>query len=76
MLRHPEPTKERVEPTILSIIEITHLTRMTLLLLLRFQRYMWSNHVVTWVYADNSGMNLTLIFAFALYFAILFFSWI
>jgi len=34
---------------------------------------MWSNHVVTWVYADNSGMNLTLIFAFALYFAILFF---
>jgi len=36
MLHRPEPTKERVEPTIRSIIaiEITHLTRFTLLLLL------------------------------------------
>jgi len=34
---HPEPTKERVEPTTLSMtaIEIPHLTRFTLLLLLR-----------------------------------------
>jgi len=50
MLRRPEPTKETVEPTILSIlaIEITHLTRFTLLLLLRIQRYMWRNHVATW----------------------------
>jgi len=41
MLCRPEPTKERVEPTILSIIaiEITHLTRFALLLLLRIQRY-------------------------------------
>jgi len=38
----PEPTKERVEPTVLSIIavEITHLTRFALLLLVRIQRYM------------------------------------
>jgi len=36
MQRRPEPTKKRVEPTILSIIaiEITHLTIFTLLLLL------------------------------------------
>jgi len=42
MLCRPEPTKERVEPTILSIIaiEITHLTRFALLLLLQIQRYM------------------------------------
>jgi len=49
MLGRPEPTKERVEPTILSIIaiEITLLTRFTLLLLPRIQRYMWRNHVAT-----------------------------
>jgi len=42
MLRHPEPTKERVEPTILSIkaIEIRHLTGFTLQLQLRILRYM------------------------------------
>jgi len=41
MLRRPEPTKERVEPTILLTvaIEITHLTRFVLLLLLRSLRY-------------------------------------
>ena len=35
LLRRPEPTKERVEPTILGIIaiEITHVTRFHLLLL-------------------------------------------
>ena len=51
MLHHPEPTKKRVEPTTLSIvaIEITHLTRFVLLLLLRILRYMWRNHVATWV---------------------------
>jgi len=51
MLRRPEPTKERVEPTILSIIaiEITHLTRFALLLQLQIQRYLWRNHVATWV---------------------------
>jgi len=50
MLRCPEPTKETVEPMILSIIAIgiTHLTRFTLLLLVRIQRYMWRNHVATW----------------------------
>ena len=50
MLRRPEPTQERVEPTMLSIIatEITHLIRFALLLLLRILRYMWRNHVVTW----------------------------
>jgi len=50
MLRCPEPTKETVEPIILSIegIAITHLTRFALLLLLRIQRYMWRNHVATW----------------------------
>jgi len=50
MLRRPEPTKETVEPMILSIvaIAITHLTRITLLLLLRIQRCMWRNHVATW----------------------------
>jgi len=39
MLRHPEPTKETVEPMILSMIAIaiTHLTRSRLLLLLRYQ---------------------------------------
>jgi len=42
MLRRPEPTKETVEPMILSIIAIaiTHWTRFTLPLLLRIQRYM------------------------------------
>jgi len=42
MLRFPEPTKQKVEPAILSItaIEITHLTRFTLQLLLRIKRYM------------------------------------
>jgi len=46
----PEPIKERVELTILSIIavEIRHLTRFALLLLLQIQRYMWRNHVATW----------------------------
>jgi len=45
MLRRPEPTKEKVEPTILSTIaiEIIHSARFTLLLLLRIQRYMWRN---------------------------------
>jgi len=43
----PEPTKETVEPTILSIIAITHLTRFYFLLLLRIQRYMRRNHVAT-----------------------------
>jgi len=62
MLRRPEPTKQRGEPTILRIraIEITHLTRFTLLLLLRIQRYMWRNHVATWTDANNSGRNLDL----------------
>jgi len=51
MLRRPDPTKETVEPMILSMIAIaiTHLTRFTLLLPLRIQRYMWRNHVATWV---------------------------
>jgi len=51
MLRRPEATKETVEPMILNIIaiEIAHLTRFSLLLLLRIQRYMWRNHVATWV---------------------------
>jgi len=55
MLRHPDPTKESVEPTILGIIaiEITHLTRFALLLLLRILRHMWRNHVATWAY--NTG---------------------
>jgi len=41
MLRRPEPTKERVEPTILSVItiEIRHLIRFALLLQLRILRY-------------------------------------
>ena len=45
-LRYLEPTKQRVAPTILSIIaiEITHLTMFTLLLPLRIQR-LWHNHV-------------------------------
>jgi len=49
-LCRPEPTKERVKPTILSAIaiEIIHLARFTLLLLLRIQCYMWRNNVVTW----------------------------
>jgi len=49
LLRRPEPTKERVKPTILSTIatEITHLTRFTFLLLLQIKRLMWRNHVVT-----------------------------
>ena len=50
MLRRPEPTKERVEPTILSIIavEIRDLTMFALLLQLSFLRYMRRNHVATW----------------------------
>ena len=54
MLSCPEPTKKRVEPTILSIIaiEITHLTRFTLLLLLRILRYMWPR----W---SDSGFSLS-----------------
>ena len=56
MLRRPEPTKERVETAIFSIIaiEIRHLTRFALLLLLRILRYMWRNHVATWVQASVS----------------------
>ena len=52
MHRRPESTKERVEPTILSLIavEIRHLTRFALLLQLRFLRYMCLNHVATWVW--------------------------
>jgi len=62
MLRRPEPTKERVEPTILSTIaiEITHLTRFALLMLLRIVLYMWRNHLSTWAQANNSGRNLYL----------------
>jgi len=62
MLRRPESTKERVEPTILSIIaiEFRHLTRFALLLLLRVLRYMWRNDVATWAQANNSGRNLDL----------------
>ena len=50
MLRRSEPTKERVEPTIFSIIviEIRHFTRFVFLLLLRILCYMWRNHVATW----------------------------
>ena len=50
MLRRPEPTKQKVEPIILSIIAIaiTHWTTFTLLLLLRIQRYMLRDHIVTW----------------------------
>jgi len=50
MRRRPEATKERVEPTILSIvaIEIRHSTRFALLLLLRILRYMCRKHVATW----------------------------
>jgi len=50
MLGHPEPTKERVEPTILRIIaiEITHLIKFALLLQLRILRYMCRNRVSTW----------------------------
>jgi len=49
MLCRPEPTKETVEPMILSVIAIasTHFTRFTLLMLLRIQCYMWRNHVAT-----------------------------
>jgi len=62
MLRRPEPTKERVEPTILSTIanEIAHWTSFALLLLLRILRYMWRNQVATWAHANNSGRNLDL----------------
>ena len=50
MLRRPETNKERVEPTLLSIIatEITRLTRFPLFFLLQIQHYMWRNHVATW----------------------------
>jgi len=50
ILHRPEPTKETVEPMILSIIaiEITDLTRFILPVLLQIQRYMWRNHVATW----------------------------
>jgi len=50
MLHCPEPTKEKVEPTILSIIaiEIRHFTRFALLLLLQIPCSMWRNHVATW----------------------------
>jgi len=62
MLRRPEPTKERVEPTILSkiAIEITHLTRFALLLLLQILRYTWRDHVATWAKTNNIGRNLDL----------------
>jgi len=62
MLRRPEPTKERVEPTILSTIaiEITHLTSFALLLLLRILRYRRHNHAPTWTQGNNSGRNLYL----------------
>jgi len=62
MLHRPEPTKERVEPTILSTIaiEITHLTTFAFLLLLRILRYMWRNHVANWAQANNSDRNLDL----------------
>ena len=51
MLNRPEPTKERVETTILRkiAIEIAHLTRFALLLLQRILRHTWRNHVATWV---------------------------
>ena len=51
MLRRPEPTKEKVEPTILSVIaiEITHFTMLTFQLLLRILRYMWCHHGTTWL---------------------------
>jgi len=60
MLRRPEPTKERVESTILSVIaiEIKPLTRFALQLLLRILRYMWRNHVATWTKVNNWGRNL------------------
>ena len=50
ILRCPEPTKEIIEPTILSIItiEIIHLTRFTLLLLVRILRYMWQRDYATY----------------------------
>jgi len=50
MLRRSEPTKEIVEPTILSIvaIDIRHLIRFALLLQLRILRYMCRIHVATW----------------------------
>jgi len=59
MLRRPESTKGKVEPTILSTIaiEIIHLTRFALLLLLRILRYMWRNHVATWAHAHDGGRN-------------------
>jgi len=62
MLRRPEPTKERVELTTLSIIaiQIIRSTTFTLLLLLLIQRYMLRNHIATWAYANNSGRNLDL----------------
>jgi len=62
MLRRPEPIKERIELTTLSIIaiQITHSTTFTLLLLLRIQRYMLRNHIATWAYDNNSGRNLDL----------------
>jgi len=56
MLHRPEPTKERVETTIISItaIEIRHLTRFALLMLLRFQRYMWHRLITS-----PHGLRLT-----------------
>ena len=51
IMRHPEQTKETVERATLDItaVEIPHSIRFTLLLLLRIQRYMWRNHVATWL---------------------------
>ena len=76
MLSRPEPTKERVQSTILSTIaiEITHLTRFAIRFLLRILCYMWRNHVATWIKANNSSRNLDLkqdsVLAFALCLAI------
>jgi len=60
LLPRSEPTKEKVEPTILSkiAIEIAHLTTFALLLLLRILRYMWRNHIASRDQANNSGRNL------------------
>ena len=53
MLRSPEPTNERVEPTILNIIaiEVTRLARFTFILLLRIQRNVCRNLLATWAYS-------------------------
>jgi len=62
MLCRPEPTKEKVVRTILSIIavDIINWTRFTFLLLIQILRYMWCNHVATWACANNSDRILNL----------------